>query len=183
MEAMRVWWSSLSAPRRRLMAVLAAVVLLGAGTVGFAATRGVDVPTAAQDRPGPVLLVPGYGGDPRHARRAGRPSCGPRARGRRCSTLPGDGTGDLSAQVRVLRQAVDDAVAAGAPSVDVVGYSAGGVVARLWVAGDDGASTARRVVTLGAPLHGTRIAAVGGGVGAGRVPGGVPASSRRAARC
>jgi hypothetical protein len=34
------------------------------------------------------------------------------------------------------------------------------VVARLWVAGDGGALT-RRVITLGAPLHGARIAALG----------------------
>ena len=114
----------------------------------------------AQDRPGPVLLVPGYGGN-RSAllALAGRMQ----ATGRQADvlTLEGDGTGDLIRQVDVLDRAVDDALAAGAPSVDVVGYSAGGVVAGLWVARDDGAAKARRVVTLGAPLHGTRVAALG----------------------
>jgi triacylglycerol esterase/lipase EstA (alpha/beta hydrolase family) len=74
-------------------------------------------------------------------------------------TLVGDGTGDLSAQVAVLDAAVDAALSAGAPSVDVIGYSAGGVVAGLWVGRDDGVHKARRVVTLGAPLAGTNVAA------------------------
>jgi len=139
------------------VAVVAGLVVVGVRAVG----RG-DVPgAAAQDRVGPVLLVPGYGGSREslselagRIRRAGRTA--------EVLTLPGDGTGDLLAQVRVLDQAAADAVAAGAPSVDVIGYSAGGVVAWLWVAGGDGARLARRVVTLGAPLHGTRVAAAGG---------------------
>jgi triacylglycerol lipase len=151
------------------MTVLAAVVLLGAGTVGFAATRGVDIPTAAQDRPGPVLLVPGYGGDrdslttlADQVRAAGREAT--------VLTLPGDGTGDLNAQAAVLDEAVRDAVADGAPSVDLVGYSAGGVVVRLWLADHDTGRAARRVVTLGSPLHGTRLASEGGVL----VPGACP---------
>ena len=105
-----------------------------------------------------MLLVPGYGGS-----RTGSLQLADRieATGRSATvlTLVGDGTGDLSAQVAVLETAVDAALAAGAPSVDVVGYSAGGVVAGLWVARDDGAAKARRIVTLGAPLAGTSLAA------------------------
>ena len=151
-------------PRRRLLvAALVVMLLAGAGIVGARLLRttapAVDpVARPAQDRPGPVLLVPGYGGS-----RAGLLQLADRieATGRSATvlTLVGDGTGDLSAQVVVLDTAVDAALAAGAPSVDVVGYSAGGVVAGLWVARDDGAAKARRIVTLGAPLAGTSLAA------------------------
>lgn len=152
--------------RRVLVTVLALVLLAGGGLVGVRVFGGggselVDVPVPgvrpAQDEPGPVLLVPGYGGGRRAllvlAERI-------EATGRDASVLrlPGDGTGDLSAQVDVLDAAVEKALAAGAPSVDLVGYSAGGVVAALWVARNDGERRARRVVTLGAPLDGTTVA-------------------------
>lgn len=153
-------------PRRRvLISVLAAllavaVVIVGVQVLG---SRGPAVDPAArpaQEALGPVLLVPGYGG----AREgllalAGRIEA--TGRSAEVLTLVGDGTGDLSAQVKVLDTAVDAALSAGAPSVDVVGYSAGGVVAGLWVARDAGAAAkARRVITLGAPLAGTQLAAV-----------------------
>jgi triacylglycerol lipase len=169
-------------PRRRvLVAVLVALLLVGVGVVGLrllgSREPAVDpVARPAQDRPGPVLLVPGYGGSRTGLQRlaerieaTGRPAT--------VLTLVGDGTGDLSAQVAVLDAAVDVALAAGAASVDVVGYSAGGVVAGLWVARDAGAAKARRVVTLGAPLAGTNLAATASVV----APDACPAACRQLA--
>ncbi len=42
-----------------------------------------------------------------------------------------------------------------------MGYSAGGIVARVWVA-DGGADVTRRVVMLGSPNHGTSLADLAG---------------------
>lgn len=156
--------------------VVAAAVLVGVRVLG---ERGPVVDPAArpaQDVPGPVLLVPGYGGSREAVQRlAARIAA--TGRTTQVLTLPGDGTGDLSAQVAVLDAAVDAALRAGAPSVDVIGYSAGGVVAGLWVAREDGPAKARRVITLGAPLGGTTLAAAG----AAAVPDACPIACRQLA--
>jgi triacylglycerol lipase len=152
-------------PRRRLLAaILALVVLVAVVVVGIRVAAssggGVDpVARPAQDRPGPVLLVPGYGGS-RDSLLQLASRIEATGRDAQVLRLVGDGTGDLSAQVEVLDAAADAALAAGAPSVDVVGYSAGGVVTGLWISRDDGAAKARRVVTMGSPLHGTSLAAL-----------------------
>lgn len=114
--------------------------------------------TVDRSRLGTVLLIPGYGGNQGSLQElAGQI----RATGREAVvvSLPGDGTGDLLEQVSVLDRAVSQAYERGAPSVDLVGYSAGGVVARLWVSRSS--LEARRIVTLGSPLHGTRLATGG----------------------
>ncbi|HEX3588572.1 MAG TPA: lipase [Pseudonocardiaceae bacterium] len=158
-----IGWRGASRRRQMFYAVLGVLVLVIAGVViGVRLAGGSADPSGppAQSDPGPVLLVPGYGGNASSLTTlAGRL----RAAGRTADIvrLPGDGRGDLLAQVATLDKAVDDALAAGAPSVDVVGYSAGGLVTRLWVARDDGGNKARRVVTLGSPLHGTQLAAQG----------------------
>ena len=75
--------------------------------------------------------------------------------------LAGDGTGDLAVQARVLNGYVNSALAAGSGPVTVIGYSAGGVVAWLWYVDYGGAGRTGTIITLGSPLHGARIAAVG----------------------
>ena len=147
------------APRRRLVVGAATALVVAAAAVvavRLATTDGTDASRPDQSRPGAVLLVPGYGGNSGSlAALADRI----RATGRTATvvSLPGDGTGDLQAQASAL----NDAVARAGGPVDVVGYSAGGVVVRLWIARYQGEQRARRVVTLGAPLHGARVAAAG----------------------
>jgi triacylglycerol lipase len=159
-------------PRRRLLVAgisLVAAAAIAAGVV--AAAGGPSGPSGypPQGRPGPVLLVPGYGGQTTSlsvlAARI-------RATGRQAIVvrMPGNGTGALNADASALNDAVTRALAGGAPSVDVIGYSAGGVVALLWAREDDGAGKARRVITLGSPYHGAKIAAGAEGF----VPGACP---------
>jgi triacylglycerol lipase len=84
--------------------------------------------------------------------------------------LPGDGTGDLNLSADALGRAVEAARRrTGQQTVDVVGYSAGGLIARLWVA-DGHADVVRRVVTLGSPHHGTSLADLAGDVAPGQCP-------------
>ncbi len=171
--------AGLSPARRRLVLGLAVAAILAV----LAATAAVVVPLlrgssarqADQHTPGPVLLVPGYGGDT-----AALQTLADRltATGRDATVvrLPGDGTGDLHADAEALATAVRSALArTGARSVDVVGYSAGGGAARLWAADAGGTALARRIVTLGSPHHGTRIADVAGDV----LPQDCPAACRQ----
>jgi triacylglycerol lipase len=153
-------------PRRRRLVIGLCLALLAAVVVGSAWAWSRRTPQAApvpQDRPGTVLLVSGYGGSTSSLDTL---AAALRAAGRTVQVVPpvGNGTGDLTAQARGLRTAADGAVAAGAPSVDVVGYSAGGVVTRIWLSELGGSRIARRVVTLGSPHHGTEVAALAAGL-------------------
>ncbi len=155
---------ALSPQRRRLVlgtgALLAALVLTLVIAAVVRSTLGSAEPVA-QDQPGPVLLVPGYGGN--------GDSLGPlvaalRSAGRVAVVVGpvGDGTGDLRTSAKHLGEVADRVLDdTGADSVDVIGYSAGGVVARLWVRDEGGDAVARRVLTLGSPQHGTSQAALG----------------------
>jgi triacylglycerol lipase len=166
--------AGLSPARRRLvLALLALVVVVAAALVAVLVVprlSGDDATSAAQDdTPGPVLLVPGYGGSTASLQSLADQLAGA-GRDATVVALPGDGTGDLTASADALGTAVDQALQrTGADSVDVVGYSAGGVVARIWAA-DGGAGQARRVLTLGSPHHGTTLADLAVGVLPGQCP-------------
>jgi triacylglycerol lipase len=106
---------------------------------------------------GPIILVPGYGGSDsmldtlaNRLHSAGRTTI--------LLALPDDATGDLNVQAGILAARVTQALNGGAPSVDLVGYSAGGIVIGLFVAAHP--KEVRQVVTIGSPLHGTAIAAL-----------------------
>ena len=166
------WWGGLSPRRQVLMAVLALIVAAGAVTGVVRTLAGSPaVRPAGESRPGDVLLVPGYGGSTAALDElAGRIT----AAGGHATVvrLAGDGTGDLQEQANVLNGYVNRALAAGSGPVTVIGYSAGGVVAWLWDVDYDGVAKARRIITLGSPLHGADLAAVG----ATDAPGACPAA-------
>jgi len=153
---------ALSPQRRRMVVVSATLGALGVlAVIGAVLIRSGGTDPVEQGRPGPVVLVAGYGGrveslDPlvRDLRAIGRTAI---------VVQPIDGnTGDLQLEAEHLGRVVEKLQRdSGAPSVDVVGYSAGGVVARLWVKEYGGAARARRVLTLGSPHHGTSQAALG----------------------
>ena len=156
--------AGLAPARRRLVVAVLVLVLAGAAVlIGLLVSRSAaPTPTrpAAERPPGPVLLVPGYGGATGGLRSlAGRLTAA--GRDAHVVPLPGDGTGDLSLSADALGTAVTATLhRTGAQSVDLVGYSAGGVIVRLWIA-DGHEDVVRRVVTLGSPHHGTVLAAAG----------------------
>ncbi len=163
--------SALAPARRRAVLAVAAlvavaVVVAGASLVLQAVSRGrfgaaATTPRVPQDQPGPVLLVPGYGGSVAALNSLARVLT---AEGKDVTVvrLPEDGRGDLRVQAQALGVEASAArTRTGARSVDVVGYSAGGVVARIWVQELDGQAQTRRLVTLGSPNHGTEVAELG----------------------
>jgi len=151
---------SLAPARRRQALVAGGVVLLVVlvlaawGVVRAVAGRGA----ADQGQPGPVILVPGYGGNTTdlaplvdELQREGRVTVVYRPTGQE--------QGDLRVQARRLADLAQRTIdRTGASSVDVIGYSAGGVIARLFVRDDGGEHLVRRVLTLGSPHHGADLA-------------------------
>ena len=160
------------APRRRLFLLVVTVVVLAlAASVAVSVSREYAVPPAADPQQmGPVVLVPGFGGNTAalqalalRLRVVGRPAV--------VVTLPDGGTGDFSGQAAAIDDAVRDLIRHdGTRSVDLVGCSAGGVASWLYLQTGTTAPAIRRLVTLGSPLQGADIAAAGGAL----VPGACP---------
>lgn len=136
-----------------LVAAVAAVIALTIAVTH----RSSPQPPPRRDALPPVVIVPGYGGNT-----AGLAIL--------TDALQGDGrftkvvelraasVDDLNLQADLVDDAVHDALAeTGSAEVDIVSFSAGGIAVRLWMDAHDGASIARRVVTLSAPNHGTEV--------------------------
>jgi triacylglycerol lipase len=155
---------ALSPQRRRLVLGAASAALLLIMAVAVITVIRVTTDSAhpvSQTDPGPVLLVPGYGGNVQSLQPLANAL---RSAGRTAVIVEpvGDGTGDLRTQAEHLGEVASRVREEGsAASVDVIGYSAGGVVVRLWIRDGGGADVARRVLTLGSPQHGTSQAALG----------------------
>ncbi len=158
---MRSPLSGLAPARRRLVLVLAGVtaVALVIVLVVLVSDGSQDDASVDQARPGPVIVLPGYGGDT--APLAPLLSA-LRSEGRQAILFkPTDNEqGDLRVQAkRLATLAKETADSSDAGSVDLIGYSAGGVIARVFVRDDNGADVVRRVLTLGSPHHGAEVAA------------------------
>jgi pimeloyl-ACP methyl ester carboxylesterase len=164
--------AGLSPRRRALVALVAVIAVALAAFGGVRLTRSGSPPESAYStasRPSYVLLVPGYGGSTTALSQLAERI---RATGRTATVvqLAGNGTGDLTAQAGVLNGYVNDALSDGSGPVTVIGYSAGGVVAWLWDVDYGGTAKVRRFITLGSPLHGAQLAALGAAFVPGECP-------------
>ena len=147
---------------RGLVIVLTVVIAL---ILGLAAWRWLNRPPttelAAPDVAGTVILIPGYGGGAGglqglagYLQAQGRPVV---------VADIGDGRGDIAGYGSAVAALASSLVAQGAPSVDLVGYSMGGLVAREAAAANPLA--VRRVATIASPHDGTQLAGLGSFIG------------------
>ncbi|MBA2311948.1 MAG: lipase [Actinobacteria bacterium] len=106
--------------------------------------------------PAPVVVVPGYNGT---TDTVSAIAARLRAEGRMVVPvrLPDLGRGSIARSAAYLRTVVEDL---GSSPVDIVGFSAGGVVVRAFLGANADRLPVRRVVLLGAPNHGAQIASV-----------------------
>jgi pimeloyl-ACP methyl ester carboxylesterase len=118
------------------------------------------LPGASQRGPRPVIVLHGYAMNRANylplAFRMARAGLGP-IFGFEYWTL-----GRIAAGARQLGWFIDEVLAqTGADSVDVIGHSMGGVVARYYVSFAGGDGIVKNLVTLGSPHSGTDVSAVG----------------------
>src|SRR5258708_30097477 len=142
-------------PRRRALAALVGAIAVALAAFGGARAASAGngparaVPTSS--RPSYVLLVPGYGGSTTAlSQLAGKI----RATGRTATVvpLPGNGTGDLVAQARVLNGYVNVALKDRSGTVTIIAYSARGVLSLPWERPDRGTAKDQWMINLRSPL-------------------------------
>jgi triacylglycerol esterase/lipase EstA (alpha/beta hydrolase family) len=112
---------SSAGPNRRLVLAAVGLIVLALviGALALRQNRASET-TTDQGALGTVILVPGYGGGTAALEELALTL---QAAGRQTAVLrlAGDGTGDLRVEAERLDMAVNDALAEGAPSVDVIG--------------------------------------------------------------
>ena len=144
--------------RRGLLIALVVAGLLAVGIAGIRWLTRPETVDGSAPTPAPAaILIPGYGGGG-----AGLAGLADqlRAAGREVVIADiGDGRGDLSAYGLQVSQLAAAFVADGAPGVDLVGYSAGGLIARAAVEANP--AVIGRVATIASPHNGTAIAGLG----------------------
>jgi triacylglycerol esterase/lipase EstA (alpha/beta hydrolase family) len=121
---------------------------------GLLLTQDEEITEVARGgEPLPVILVHGYGGTSgsmatikARLEREGRAVV--------AVDLPNGGEGDITESARVVAEAVE---ATGSPTVDLIGFSMGGVVVRSYLE-DFGVARVRYVIALASPNHGTDVA-------------------------
>jgi triacylglycerol lipase len=148
-------------PSKRVLIVaslaLAAVLFVGWVLLRSPGRRELAAPAGATQQQGEVLLVPGYGGGTGELQILAQDLADQGIRSRLVDI--GDGTGDLRGYAATVERQAAHLIATGQPVPDVIGYSAGGLIARI--AADEQPGSFRKVVTIGTPHHGTQTAEFG----------------------
>lgn len=141
--------------RKLILGVLVLAAVVGAWLL-LRPPEAID-PLGATDARG-VLLIPGYGGDASSlsALAADLGSAGYAV----AVADIGDGQGDLAGYARTVQDNIRELEKEGGGSVHLVGFSAGGVIARLALSEAPDLPVGR-IVTLGSPHYGTTLASVG----------------------
>ena len=161
----------LKADRTRIMKRLLLVGLgaLVIGALWLILGRGAESldpsgdPSAARS----VILVPGYGGG---AEALNALEQALQAAGYETHILDiGDGQGDLASYGAALRERIDYIYGATAGPVHIVGFSAGGVITRSAL-DPETLPKVGRIVTLGSPHAGTRVASLGAALAPSQCP-------------
>jgi pimeloyl-ACP methyl ester carboxylesterase len=141
---------------------LVAIIVIGVVVVGTVVlwrwlSKPPTVEVTGPDVPGAVILIPGYGGNAGALTGlAGQLQ----AAGRQVVVADiGDGRADIAQYGSQVAATASGLVRDGSPSVDLVGYSMGGLVARS--AAEKNPAAIRRVATIASPHQGTAIAGLG----------------------
>ena len=141
---------------------LVAIVVIGLVVTGSVVvwqwlSEAPTVEVTGPDVPGAVILIPGYGGGT-----GGLAGLAAHLQGEGRQVVVadiGDGRGDIAEYGGQVAATASALVREGSPSVDIVGYSMGGLVARS--AAERNPAAVRRVATIASPHQGTALAGLG----------------------